>query len=328
MQLFTLNHDSNICQDICLLHGDTSKQSEDELEHTVKATIGHTLEVNENYRQRIDQVCNYIYAHLDEELTVAELSKVAHFSKYHFHRQFCHYMGINVFKFVQQLRLKRAAYQLVFHHKTRIIDIALDAKFEYPESFARAFKKEFGQSPSEFRNQPNWLHWNQQYHHRERALERHMKVDIIFFEETNVAVKEHRAAPERVNESASQFIEWRKSTGLSPIASSRTFGIIYDDPKVTAPEDFRFDICGEIKQAIGTTTHGIINKTLPAGRCAVIRHHGSHDDLDSKVHYLYGQWLPESDEELRDFPCFFHYLNFFPEVAEHELITDIYLPLK
>nr|WP_231855061.1 GyrI-like domain-containing protein [Photobacterium profundum] len=47
-----------------------------------------------------------------------------------------------------------------------------------------------------------------------------------------------------------------------------------------------------------------------------------------KIHYLYGQWLPESGEELRDDPCFFHYMNFFPEVSEHELITDIYLPLK
>jgi len=46
------------------------------------------------------------------------------------------------------------------------------------------------------------------------------------------------------------------------------------------------------------------------------------------VRYLYGVWLPASGEELRDFPCFFHYVNLFPYVAEHELVTDIYLPLK
>ena len=294
----------------------------------MNVTKGHIVQVNESYQKRMNEVCNYIFAHLDDDLTVAELSKVANFSKYHFHRQFSHYMGISVSKFIQQLRLKRAAYQLYFDQHTRIIDIALNANFEYPESFARAFKKEFDQSPSEFRNQPNWLHWNQQYHHREKVLEKNMKVEIRHFEETKVAVKEHRAAPELVNESASQFIEWRKTSGLSPIATSKTFGIIYDDPKATAPEDFRFDICGELKQAVSETTFGIVNKTIPAGRCAVIRHCGSHDDLGAKVHYLYGQWLPESGEDLRDFPCFFHYINFFPEVAEHELITDIYLPLK
>jgi len=50
--------------------------------------------------------------------------------------------------------------------------------------------------------------------------------------------------------------------------------------------------------------------------------------MDGKVHYLYDDWLPLSGEELRDFPCLFHYINLFPEVAEHELITDIYLPLN
>lgn len=35
-----------------------------------------------------------------------------------------------------------------------------------------------------------------------------------------------------------------------------------------------------------------------------------------------------NEEELRDFPCFFNYINMFPEIPEHDLITDIYLPLK
>jgi len=49
--------------------------------------------------------------------------------------------------------------------------------------------------------------------------------------------------------------------------------------------------------------------------------------MDDKIRMLYQQWLPEGGEELRDFPVFFHYLNLFPQVAEHQLITDIYLPL-
>ncbi len=286
------------------------------------------MQIDESYQRRINKVCDYIYAHLNDELTVEDLSKVAHFSKYHFHRQFTHYMGIGVFKFIQQLRLKRASYQLFFHRDTRIIDIALDANFEYPKSFSRAFKKVFAQSPSEFRHQSNWLQWHQKYHYREIKLEKNMNVEIKHFDKTKIAVMEHQAAPELVNESVGRFIEWRKTTGLSPVLTCRSFGIIYNDPKVTAPEDFRFDICGEVKTAIKDNTFGIVNKTLSAGRCAVIRHHGSHNGLDVKIHYLYGQWLPESGEELRDDPCFFHYMNFFPEVSEHELITDIYLPLK
>ena len=44
--------------------------------------------------------------------------------------------------------------------------------------------------------------------------------------------------------------------------------------------------------------------------------------------FLYREWLPQSGERLGDFPIFFHYVNVGPEVKEHDMITDVYLPLK
>jgi hypothetical protein len=69
---------------------------------------------------------------------------------------------------------------------------------------------------------------------------------------------------------------------------------------------------------------GVTNGTIPGGRCAVVRHHGSHDSLSESARYLYRDWLPASGEELRDFPMYFHYLKFVHQVAVHELLTDIY----
>lgn len=60
----------------------------------------------------------------------------------------------------------------------------------------------------------------------------------------------------------------------------------------------------------------------------MVRHLGSHHRLGEAAYYLYRDWLPESDEVLRDFPLFFNYQNLIPETPEHELITDVYLPLK
>ncbi|WP_337115148.1 AraC family transcriptional regulator [Pseudoalteromonas sp. Hal040] len=62
--------------------------------------------------------------------------------------------------------------------------------------------------------------------------------------------------------------------------------------------------------------------------CAVVRHNGSHDTISDTVYYLYREWLVQSGEEVRDFPCFFHYLNLIHEVDECDLQTDIYLPIK
>lgn len=283
--------------------------------------------MDDPYAERFEKVFSYIERHLDEPLSVERLSRVAHFSKFHFHRQFSHYAGIGVSAYVRLLRLKRAAYQLVFSRQ-RVIDIALEAGFESPEAFTRAFRQEFGQSPSRFRQSPRWQTWSERYRLPPRPRSEKMNVKIVDFEETQVAVLIHRGAPEGVNDSARTFIAWRKTSGLSPVKTSRSFGLVYGDPDTTPADAFRFDICGEVTEPVPSNPQGVENGTIPAGRCAVVRHVGSHDRLAESVYPLYREWLPHSGEEVRDYPLFFHYLNLFPEVDEHELVTDIYLPLK
>ena len=155
-----------------------------------------------------------------------------------------------------------------------------------------------------------------------------MEVKIVDFKETKVAVLEHRGPPELVNDSVLNFIEWRKQSGLSPVKSSRTFGAVYDDPNTVEPDKFRFDICGEVTDEVPDNLQGVKSGAIPGGRCAVIRHHGPHERMGEKVYYLYQDWLPGSAEELRDAQLFFHYLNLRGAVTDHELVTDIYLPLK
>ena len=105
------------------------------------------------YGERFDKVLDYIARHRGDDLSVERLSQVANFSKFHFHRQFSAYVGVSVARYVQLVRLKGASYQLVFTGR-KIIDIALEAGFENPESFSRAFKQTFGQTPSQFRASP------------------------------------------------------------------------------------------------------------------------------------------------------------------------------
>ncbi len=284
------------------------------------------------YAARFERVFDHIDRHFGEPLDVEQLAQVANFSKFHFHRQFSFYAGIGVAAYVRMVRLRHASYRLAFRKPERIIDIALDVGFESPEAFSRAFKQAYGQSPSQFRKAPQWQPWKDQFHLPARKIRgkgsEKMDVKIVNFKETPVAVLEHRGPPELVNNSVMTFIDWRKESGLSPVKTSRTFGRIYEDPELTEPSKFRFDICGEVSGEIPANPQGVKSGTIPGGRCAVIRHLGPHERMGDKIYYLYREWLPESGEELRDAHLFTHYLNLRSEVAEHELITDIYLPLK
>ncbi|HET7775105.1 MAG TPA: AraC family transcriptional regulator [Azospira sp.] len=119
-----------------------------------------------SYTARFDRVLAHIEAHLQEPLTVEQLSQVANFSRFHFHRQFAETIGTSVARYILLLRLRRASYQLVFDRQSKIIDIALEAGFENPESFSRAFRHTFGLSPSQFRRQPDWESWHERYRFR------------------------------------------------------------------------------------------------------------------------------------------------------------------
>ena len=104
----------------------------------------------DDYLDRIRRVLRFVQDHLDEPLTPERLAGVAHFSRFHFHRVFSGLVGESLSAHVRRLRLERAAGELRWTDRP-VIDIALDAGYDAPEPFTRAFRGHFGEPPSRFR---------------------------------------------------------------------------------------------------------------------------------------------------------------------------------
>ena len=102
----------------------------------------------DDYIQSVYKVIFYIEQHYNEDLTLEELSKVASFSKYHFHRIFKSIVGENVSDYIRRVRLSSTT--LKFKTNQKITEIALDSGYETNSSFSKAFKKYFGITPKEF----------------------------------------------------------------------------------------------------------------------------------------------------------------------------------
>lgn len=305
----------------------------------------------ETYRARLRRVLDYIDTHLDDALDVATLADVSAFSHFHFHRQFSAAYGLGAGRYVLLRRLKRAAYRLAFRTETPVLEIALDCGYEGPEAFARAFKRITGQTPSDFRAKPDWSAWHRAYDPVKQARDRvdlqrkdkmtetrhdpataettrqRAEVEIIDTAETCIACMEHHGDPAMIGDTIRRFIAWRKTMGLPP-SRYPTYNIFHDDPDATPPDDFRLDICLATTSDLTDRTAGILMKTLPAGRCARLRITGSDETLAAGALFLYRDWLPQSGEELRDFPLYCHRIRFFPDVAEHAAETDLFLPLR
>ncbi|MFC5742073.1 helix-turn-helix domain-containing protein [Dyella tabacisoli] len=97
---------------------------------------------------RLRHVLEYIEAHLDEDLTLAELASVAGFSLSHFKPLFKQAVGMPVHRFVLERRVERARMRLL-EGGMSLTEIALEAGFAHPSHMARCMRRVLGLSPSQ-----------------------------------------------------------------------------------------------------------------------------------------------------------------------------------
>lgn len=288
----------------------------------------------QNARSRWEKLIAYIDEHLEESLRTEHLCGIAHFSVFHFHRQFHAVFGINLAHYIKLLRFKQAANLLVFRKNLSITDIALTVGFDHLEVFSRGFKRWSGLTPSAFRRHPPWEFIHQQDKNLIALRSPFMlknpseyTVELITLAPIQLAVLPHKGAPELMGRSLEKFIQWRKQNGLPP-DKARTFNIIYCPVDIEPQEDFRLDLAIEYPHTRPLENPAMQRGEIAGGLYARIIHRGDDGGLEPAVRYLYGDWLGAKPYELRDTPLFFERKTFFPMVPMHERETHIYLPLK
>lgn len=104
----------------------------------------------QEYTDCIEDVKRYIREHIHEPLDRGRLAAVAGFSIPHFHRVFTARVGESAACYVRRLRMERAGRKLRMG-AVDITEVALAAGYDSHAAFSKAFKQQFGVSPSEFR---------------------------------------------------------------------------------------------------------------------------------------------------------------------------------
>jgi len=92
----------------------------------------------------------FIQGHLDEHLTLAQVSREAGMSKFHFCRSFKGFTGITFREYLARHRITRAV-GLLRDRNRSVTDVCLEVGFEDLSHFGRVFRKITGQLPSTFR---------------------------------------------------------------------------------------------------------------------------------------------------------------------------------
>lgn len=103
----------------------------------------------------IRDLLNWLESHLDQPLSLDNVAAKAGYSKWHLQRMFKDVTGHAIGSYIRARRLTKAAVALCLTSRP-ILDIALQYRFDSQQTFTRAFKKQFAQTPASYRRSDNW----------------------------------------------------------------------------------------------------------------------------------------------------------------------------
>ena len=278
------------------------------------STMAISLTQENLYFQRINMVIDHVRSHLNDDLSLDALAKVAGFSPFHFHRIFKSITEETISDMVMRLRLERAAALLRATPKLSITDAAFECGFKSVAVFSRAFKKQFGLNARQWdRQSPLKNSKNGQLMDRYPRYTIERLRDFAQQDEFEVEIRslsEQRLAYIRVFDSYSQFsriteayyrlVEWYCQKGGS-LENTTLYGMSQDDPEITPLKLCRFDWCLTVP-VDWQGDREISVQAFPACQLATICGLSDVRQEVNALQYLFRYWLPHSRYQPANLP--------------------------
>lgn len=255
---------------------------------------------------RVRRVMDHVRAHLDAELTLDELAKVAHVSSYHFHRVFKVAAGETLAQFTRRARLERAAYLMKAAPSRALTSIALEVGFASPSELSRAFRKAFGIAPRDWDRrsrlgepslydkdappQPDEPDEPFEVVVRGHPPMRLAYVRVRWLAEPDALPRGYEALTQRLTE---RGVDWK----ACPLV-----GMSWDNYETTPIERVQFDLGFSVGPDVPEDdVLGV--RSLPAITAAQTRATGPMIRIARAWDHLYERWLPGSSYEPDDLPA-------------------------
>ena len=276
-----------------------------------------------DYVQRINKVVAYINNHLDETLDLKKIANEAALSDFHFHRIFKALKGEAIGGYITRLRLEATA-RLLRYTALTIEEIAFNIGYETPASLSKAFKKQYGISPTEYRTNKDTYIMKKEIINPDLALK---TPKIVTLEPKNLIYVALTGAYGSLDYGKAYEQLWAVIKAQKLFTKGiESICISYDDPKITEGSLQRSDVCLAIHKS-ATPQEEVSCKTLAGGKYAVFFYQGSYENL-SQVYDTAVRWVIDHQYTLREEPFFEKYLNDARRTPKEKLKTEIYIPIN
>lgn len=297
---------------------------------------------HENYIRRIEIVQDYIEEHMEEELKIVTLAKVAGFSEYHFSRIFVGVLGENIAQYVKRIRMEKSLFYLAHRNELSVIQISFKVGYQDSNVFTRAFKAYFGISPTKYRKEysknckePIYLsdYSKSRPEQNDRGYPVRGLVRVEDLPEQKVIYTRHMGDYKSL---AIQFpfllkklLVFAKKEQLLNQRSNQILVMYHENPEFTDSDKFRTSICLRVPDASVISGNDKIGEmAIPKGKYAIGYFKISQEEFPDAWNFMYKEWLFGSGYIPRNEIPFEVYLNDPSKDKENKIEVEICVPVK
>ena len=277
-------------------------------------------------RTVINQAINYIFEHIDEDITVDDVANHCSYSKYHLTRMFKEDTDEALYQFIKRVRLERSAWRLKVEKEKSITEIG--GEYGYSSSnFATAFKKHLAVSPADFRKISERRVEASSFSHGmtlDDLEDAGNRITVEQLESFTVIYERKKGNYHNLPKEWCAFIE--KYAYLAT-EDTKYIECTIDDPSITDEDNCMYELCQTIspEHPVLREHPDILTHDCEGGKYAVYHFKGYPQFLFMVYQEIFCRWLSKTKNQL-DYRAIFDIYRMVREDGYMEI--DICFPLK
>jgi len=247
----------------------------------------------------------YIYTHIETNIDIEELSYDLGVSKFHMHRIFKDAFGKNIYESIKSIRLQKASNLLLTNKYSTISDIANLCGYSSQSSFIKTFKERFEMTPKQWRNGGYKEYSNKILQQSTSATKSTASFDI---KPTIVKMPSMQSFYIRnlgynvnIKDTWQKLQVFRLSNNIN---NYQEIALFHDNPTITPLSQCQYIAC-VVPEVIEEVKSDRLPKfQIADGIYAKFDLKGRHGDMLKFIHWVYHEWLPQSEYETTTKPSY------------------------
>ena len=273
----------------------------------------------------------YFYKHIDTDINIDELAEQYKINKHYMHKIFKEVFGRNIYETIKRIRLQKASSLLLTNKYSTISEIANECGYSSQTSFTQAFKKRFSMTPKTWRQggyksySYNILQESPNAAASTADFEP-IHPEIVKVPDMTAYYIRHRGYGFDKSKPTWQKIQtWIYQNKLEDY---KEIALFHDNPTITHLDECDYVACIVPNDESVIKYHRLPKLNLSGGIYAKFDFEGERGDLLKFIHWVYNEWLPQSEYQTTTKPPYAIYHKNHYLQKEKGFAISFYLSIR